>query len=1330
MNTAVCITGAHRSGTSMVTRALNLLGLFLGPEDDISTRAEDNPEGFWENIQFVRLNDEILAQHRGAWDMPPNLRMGWELHPSMTPYYHKAQQLVKNFKGHPIWGWKDPRSALTIDFWQKILPNQKVVICVRNPLEVVQSLSKRGYSSPVFSFNLWLSYNEHLVATIAPENRIITHFESYFVNPRAELERVSSFLGISFSEEQITAALASISLPLRHNKVGVLDILQYNPPFEMLKLYQKMCLQAGPVYQTIMESEDKNNILELDILFTKNISSEPEHYRSEGPSISIDEFISTQQMIPVLETQVATVQSQLADMQLDVQQKENDLLELTSKYYESNTRLAEMENQLAAIRTYTQQKELDLREKENNLLELLGKYYKSNTRLAEMENQLASMHIYTQQKEQDLRIAVSFIENLHRSIGWRLLLRYRSKLDRFAPPGSLLRHIHDLPLYMYRRLKRTLVPETRRSHSEESQPSQENVQAEAQRQVGVCTIASKNYLSLVRVFAESMARSNPDVPVYVLLVDRIENKFDPEKEPYHVITLEELDNIPNAKHLFFKYTPIELNTAVKPYFLEHLMHKFQLEKICYFDPDIYVFSKLDAIWELLEKNFLVLTPHITTPYPDDCHPTEIDINLAGVFNLGFAGISSAQETAGFLAWWKDRLYDYCYMNPSQGMHVDQNWVNFAPVMHDRVFILRDLAYNIAYWNLHERGHRLRFEAENLYIDDRPVVFFHFSGFNPKALETISIHQNRFSLNDFPNVRPVYEFYRDLIEKASYSTIKRWPYAFGRFENGVKIPLLARTLYGKLGRQQTSKFGNPFAVNTKHSFFSWINEAIDGLVANGQPTLTRLHMEVHNVRSDLQKTFPDPLGADREKFIHWLSENAARDFDLDDVFIAKPHPAKVVVEQGYLRSLGFAAWRFTRASHGSLKNYAKRVLPSDSSLFQRLKYVNKKYLEKTIQAAPQQPNPPVRHAPRAQSTLPFGVNVAGYIQGEFGVAEVARASLKSLAASGVAHTLNNVQTQAYRHQDPTFDGFSNENPYSVNLVHVNADQAHEFARQKGTSYFQDRYNIACWFWELSSFPKQWYSSFDYYQEIWVASGFCQESIASHSPIPVVKMTFPILVDDDHVQPNRKLFGLPEDKFLYGFMFDYMSFAERKNPYGLLKAFKMAFGQNDDVALVIKTVNAEHAPEKAQRLREAAAGCNVRFIDGYISRRDAISLMSSFDSFVSLHRSEGLGIGMAQAMYLGKPVIATGYSGNMEFMNHNNSFLVRYKLTELQENYGPYEKGKVWAEPDLEHAATLMRSVFDDRSLARQVAERAESDIKTRMTPEVAGQEMKSRLSMVA
>jgi hypothetical protein len=188
------------------------------------------------------------------------------------------------------------------------------------------------------------------------------------------------------------------------------------------------------------------------------------------------------------------------------------------------------------------------------------------------------------------------------------------------------------------------------------------------------------------------------------------------------------------------------------------------------------------------------------------------------------------------------------------------------------------------------------------------------------------------------------------------------------------------------------------------------------------------------------------------------------------------------------------------------------------------------------------------------TLEFGVNVAGYLTGEFGLAESARSIIRSLEAVGVPCALNNVEVSWHRNLDKTFKNFSETNPYSINLVAVNVDQAPFFLEQKGNEYFQRRYNIATWFWELSSFPDEWVSRFSDYQEIWVASQFCAEALAKVSPIPIVKMSWPLHIEGFEVSSNRARFQLKESSFVFLFTFDFMSIFERKNPLALVEAFK--------------------------------------------------------------------------------------------------------------------------------------------------------------------------------
>ena len=185
-------------------------------------------------------------------------------------------------------------------------------------------------------------------------------------------------------------------------------------------------------------------------------------------------------------------------------------------------------------------------------------------------------------------------------------------------------------------------------------------------------------------------------------------------------------------------------------------------------------------------------------------------------------------------------------------------------------------------------------------------------------------------------------------------------------------------------------------------------------------------------------------------------------------------------------------------------------------------------------------------------------------------------------------------------------------------------------------------------------------------------------------------------------------------------------ERKNPLAVVEAFKRAFPNDDDVLLVLKCSNAEVDPENATRLREATRHDRVRLIEGYVLRHEVTSLIAASDAYVSLHRSEGFGLTMAEAMSAGRIVIATGYSGNMEFMRPDNSFLVRHRLVEATEDHGPYRKGTEWAEPDVDHATELMRWVFEHRSAAARVAATGREHVGSVLGSNVVGRTVKLRL----
>lgn len=365
-----------------------------------------------------------------------------------------------------------------------------------------------------------------------------------------------------------------------------------------------------------------------------------------------------------------------------------------------------------------------------------------------------------------------------------------------------------------------------------------------------------------------------------------------------------------------------------------------------------------------------------------------------------------------------------------------------------------------------------------------------------------------------------------------------------------------------------------------------------------------------------------------------------------------------------------------------------------------------------------------------ATRPSGINLAGFVQSEFGIGESSRAFWRAVQATGLPCVLCNVRSTMHRNRDESFAEFAGTNPYRVNLMTFSFDYARRFARDMGPRFFAGRHNIGLWYWEQEHFPVRWHSAFDYYDEIWVPSDFTRQAIAAVSPIPVHQITYPFYLDESQAVADRKRFGLPEDAFIFLFNFDFLSTTHRKNPGAVIDAFRLAFRDDERALLVMKSINWEHDRAGRAALGEQAAGARVLFLDPHLPGAEVNALFASIDSYVSLHRSEGLGLGMAQAMYLGKPVIGTGYSGNLEFMNAENSLLVRYRMTELEEDSGPYEQGTHWAAPEVEHAAELMRWVYDHRAEGEALGRRAAQDIRRQLDPAKTARQIQERVEELA
>lgn len=367
---------------------------------------------------------------------------------------------------------------------------------------------------------------------------------------------------------------------------------------------------------------------------------------------------------------------------------------------------------------------------------------------------------------------------------------------------------------------------------------------------------------------------------------------------------------------------------------------------------------------------------------------------------------------------------------------------------------------------------------------------------------------------------------------------------------------------------------------------------------------------------------------------------------------------------------------------------------------------------------------------ANAELP-GVNVIGYVRSEHGLGQSPRLFSAALQGAGHPHVLIDFNIgNASRTNDSSLEHLIVENPrYPINVFHINADQMPVVTQNLPPDFFKGRYNIGFWHWELPELPDIFLSGFNCLDEVWVPTGFVHDAVSRKSPVPVVKI--PHAIQFSLTQCSRQDLGLPEDRFLFLTMYDFSSYQERKNPKGALDAFDRAFGRTDKrVALVIKTQNSHHHPASRAELEAWLEGReNVVWLDRTLNRQEVYNLEALCDCFLSLHRSEGFGLGPAESMYLGKPVIATNWSGNTEFMRQDNSLPVNYRLVTIEESVGVYEKGQVWADPDTDHAAFLMRQVVDDNALRQRIGAAAMQSIRYDLSPQRIGKMLEQRLAFI-
>jgi glycosyltransferase involved in cell wall biosynthesis len=369
---------------------------------------------------------------------------------------------------------------------------------------------------------------------------------------------------------------------------------------------------------------------------------------------------------------------------------------------------------------------------------------------------------------------------------------------------------------------------------------------------------------------------------------------------------------------------------------------------------------------------------------------------------------------------------------------------------------------------------------------------------------------------------------------------------------------------------------------------------------------------------------------------------------------------------------------------------------------------------------------------ARRFLKIGINLAGFFRADLGIGESARCAARAADAAGIPLALIDLKLPCKNPLgDPSFiPRLQTENPHPVNIFHVDAPGMQDIDHHHGAGFRRGKYNVGYWAWELPEFPDAWITHARYCDEVWAPSNFAVEAIAEKVPVPVLVMPHAI----SFVRPggdHRAKFGLPADRFLFLFIYDLNSYTERKNPGGVIEAFRLSGLAGANASLVIKVHNVPGNEADFERLRAIAASLpGTVLITQTLTRSEIYELESACNCFVSLHRSEGFGLAIAESMFLGKPVIATRWSAPAEYLDEQSGCPVNARIVTLERSHGPYSKGQSWAEPDREHAAWWMRRVVENPAQARALGEAGRVRIETQFAPVVIGARYRRRLEAIA
>jgi len=705
------------------------------------------------------------------------------------------------------------------------------------------------------------------------------------------------------------------------------------------------------------------------------------------------------------------------------------------------------------------------------------------------------------------------------------------------------------------------------------------------------------------------------------------------------------DDIPDNLGMRERYNTIEYCTAIKPSIFLKLARQFPDCVLHYFDPDISVFGNLLELRKFSELHSITLTPHMTTPTEDNFRLSQLSVLRAGVFNFGYIGWNPTIKSGWpLINWWQKMLNKNCRVALEEGIFTDQSWGVFF-CSSPEVGILHDLAYNVAYWNLHERN--LDWTAQSGYTcNGKRLQFFHFSGYSPTFPSRLSLHQDRHQLDGLRGVSKICSEYSKELRLTGFETWKQ-----------------KHTTLKSNNQKINSKKGHEKQKHLMDSASACIYFAFK------DPNHSRILYGISYYIIYIVLILIFIISSIKSFITKGVSHNKAEEY-VNKNYISSPLIRK-----------GIIYWVY-------------RIYIKTKSLFNNLlrpesiEDVQEIHIKKNFSSSSKDENDVSLAITELSNER--DIAVIGYITAETGLGESVRGIIRSIDKAHLSADLYDLRRHYARSMDEEFsnricDDSGPVKKYKTCIVHVNADQVpHILAQMPGSLLKMAEHRIGYWYWETETLPHGQAAAANYFDEIWVATEFVREALISSGVKIPVWVIPPALSNLPDASFGKNHFNLPEDRLICLSVFDATSFLGRKNPKGVIQSLKKIYAEEKiNPLLVLKTTNLKESDK--EELIKFASPVELHIINQYLSREETLSLIALADCFVSLHRAEGLGLSLIDAMRLGTPLVSTDYSGPKDFTGEETAFLVPWKYCFARWEDGPYY-GSQWADPDLNIAAS--------------------------------------------